>query len=225
MQSSRIREYMASNLSTISDVTPMNSATPERVLVAKGKAGDHAAFMELIRRSSPSALRTIRNIARNPADVEDVMQDTVVNALKGLCSFNQRSTFSTWLTRIAVNNALLLLRRRRNKAEISLDANGEGRASRPLQLTDHRISQEQVLIHNQSIETVRRAVRALPTPLREYVEQCCLKELPHSEVASTLGISLAAGKSRSLRARRRLQSSLVLRRGRPTMKLHVSELC
>src|SRR5215472_308784 len=198
------------------DAAPMNT-TPERVLVGKCKTGDHAAFMELIWRSSPAALRTIRNIARNPADVEDVMQDTVVNALKGLCSFNQRSRFSTWLTRIAVNNALLLLRRRRNKVEISLDADGEERTSSPLQLADHRISAEQALIRNQSIETVRRAVRALPTSLREYVEQCCLKELPHSEVASTLGISPAAGKSRSLRARRRLQSSLVLRRGRPTM--------
>jgi DNA-directed RNA polymerase specialized sigma24 family protein len=55
-------------------------------------------------------------------------------------------------------------------------------------------------------------VRTLPTSLREYVEQCCLKELPHRDVASTLGISLAAGKSRSLRARRRLHSLLASRR-------------
>ena len=223
MQRSRNLDYTASNWPALIGATPMNTAAPERELVARGKAGDHIAFMELIRRSSPTALRTIRKIARNPADVDDVMQDTVVNALKGLCSFNQRSRFSTWLTRIAVNNALLLLRRRRNKVEISIDADGEERTSRPLQLADHRISQEQVLIHNQSIETVRRAVRALPTSLREYVEQCCLKELAHSEVASTLGISLAAGKSRSLRARRRLHSLLVSRRGPPTVRLHVSE--
>ena len=191
----------------------MNSATPERVLVARCKAGDHVAFMELIRRSSPVALRAIRNIAHNPADVEDVMQDTVVNAFKGLRSFNEQSKFSTWLTRIAINSALMLLRRRKNSAEISLEDN----ASRPLQFADHRINPEQALIHDQSIEMVRRAVRALPTSLREYVEQCCLKEMPHSEVASTLGISLAAGKSRSLRARRKLHSLLASRRRPPAV--------
>jgi RNA polymerase sigma-70 factor (ECF subfamily) len=197
----------------------MSTATPERVLVARCKAGDDAAFTELIRRSSPIALRTIRAIARNAADVEDVMQDTVVNALKGLHSFNQRSKFSTWLTRIAVNNALLLLRRRRNKIEISLDSDSEESASQHLQLAANGIDQEQTLIRKQSIGIVRRAVHALPPSLREYVEQCCLKELPHKEVASTLGISLAAGKSRSLRARRQLHSLLTSHRGRTTVKL------
>jgi RNA polymerase sigma-70 factor, ECF subfamily len=213
MQSSLNMECSRSNcLAIISDI-PMNTATPERVLVARCKAGDHAAFMELIRRSSPIALRTIRAIARNPADVEDVMQDTVVNALKGLHAFNHVSKFSTWLTRIAVNNALLLLRRRRNKIEISLDSDSEEGDSTQLQLADNRIDPEQALIRKQSIGIVRSAVHALPSSLREYVEQRCLKELPHKDVVSKLGISLAAGKSRSLRARRKLHSKLTACRG------------
>jgi len=223
MQRSRNTEYAASNCPTITDATGMNTATAERVLVARGKAGDHAAFTELIRRSSPIALRKIRAIANNPADVEDVMQDTVVNALRGLPYFSQRSTFSTWLTSIAVNNALLLLRRRRNKIDISLDAGGDDNANGPFQLADRRIDPEQALIRDQSIEIVRRAVRALPASLREYVEQCCLKELPHREVASTLGISLEAGKSRSLRARRRLHTLLASQRGLPTVTPPVKE--
>ncbi len=102
----------------------------------KIESGDHAAFTELIRRSSPSALRSIRAIARNAANAEDVMQDTVVNALKALGSFDQRSKFTTWLTSIAVNNALLLLRRRRNKIEISLDATSAESDTSPLQTAE-----------------------------------------------------------------------------------------
>jgi len=192
----------------------MNSATLERVLVARCKAGDHVAFMELIRQSSPVALRAIRNIARNPADVEDVMQDTIVNAFKGLRSFNQQSKFSTWLTRIAINSALMLVRRRKNSIEISLEES----TSRPFQFADHGINPEQALIRDQSINLIRRAVHTLPSTLREYVEQRCLEELPHREAASSLGISLAAGKARSFRARQRLQCLLASRRGQPGMK-------
>lgn len=216
---SRNMEYTASCCFTTIDGMPTNAATSERVLVARCKAGDHSAFMELIRRSSSAALRAIRNIARNPADVDDVMQDTVVNAFNGVRFFDQRSTFSTWLTRIAINNALLLLRRRKNNKEISFDETDGS----PLQVADHRISPEQALIRNQSIENIRRIVQALPSALRDYVEQRYLEELPHSEAASSLGISLSAGKSRSLRARQRLQSLLVSRRRRPTLTLHVTK--
>jgi RNA polymerase sigma-70 factor, ECF subfamily len=214
-------EYSESNCLIIIGHMPMNTTTSERLLVARYKAGDHAAFTELIQRSSPIALRTIRAITRNPADVEDVMQDTVINAFRGFHSFNQRSKFSTWLTRIALNNALLLLRRRRNKIEISLDSDGEENTSQHMQLADDRIDQEQTLIREQAIGIVRSAVHALPPSLREYVEQCCLKELPHKEVVSTLGISLAAGKSRSLRARQKLHSLLTSRRGRTTVKSRI----
>jgi RNA polymerase sigma-70 factor, ECF subfamily len=199
----------------------MNGVIPEHVLVARCKVGDHVAFMELIRRSSPAALRAIRNIARNPADVEDVMQNTVVNAFKGLRSFNQQSTFSTWLTRIAINSALILLRQRKNIIEISLEES----ISRPLQFADDGINPEQALIRDESIMVIRRAVNTLPSSLREYVKQRCLEELPHREAASSLGISLVAGRSRSLRARLRLQSLLASHRSRPGMKLRMTRQC
>jgi RNA polymerase sigma-70 factor, ECF subfamily len=186
----------------------MNSEIVEQVLVARCKAGDHSAFVELIEQSSPIARRAIRSIADNPADVEDVMQDTVMNAFAGLRSFNHRSKFSTWLTRIAINNALMLLRRRKNRIEMSLDAETEENESGFLPLAAKTISAEQALIREQTIDTLRKAVRALPLALREYVELRCLKELSHKEVAVSLGISTSAGKSRSLRAQQRLRSSL-----------------
>ena len=200
MQRSRdMRQETTSHLST---------ATAERVLLASCKAGDHAAFMELIQRGSGMARRAIRSIACNPADVEDVMQDTVIAAFKGLHTFNERSKFSTWLTRIAINNALMLLRRRKTRREISIDADIQEIHNAIPRIVDNTIGPEQSLIREQSIKIVRKAVGALPRTLREYVVLHCLQELTPREVASFLGISLAAGKARLFHARRRLARSL-----------------
>ena len=193
----------------------LSTATAERLLVARCKAGDHAAFVELVQQSSPTARRAIRSIACNAADVEDVMQDTVIAAFKGLRSFNERSKFSTWLARIAINNALMLLRRRKTRSEISFDADIEEAHREIPQLVDNSISAEQFLIREQSNQVVRKAVRALPRTLREYVELHCLQELSPRETAAFLGISLAAGKARLFHARRKLARSLTSLRSRP----------
>jgi len=193
----------------------VSTATAERVLVERCKAGDHAAFAELIHQNSRTARRAIRGITRNPADVDDVMQDTLVKAFQKLWSFDQRSKFSTWLTRIAINNALMLLRRRKTRSEISFDADIEGTHSEIPALVDNTISAEQFLIREQSAQVVREGVRALPRTLRQYVERHCLQQLSPREAATSLGISLAAGKARLFHARRRLAQSLTSLRSRP----------
>src|SRR5215467_5230378 len=124
----------------------LSRATAERLLVARSKAGDHAAFVELIQHGCPTVRRAICSIACNSADVEDVMQDTVIAAFRGLRSFNERSKFSTWLARIAINNALMLLRRRKTRSEISFDADIEETHREIPQLVDNTISAEQFLI-------------------------------------------------------------------------------
>ena len=186
----------------------MSAATTERMLVERSKAGDHSAFAELIHQNSPTARRAIRAITPNPADMDDVMQDTFVNAFKGLRSFDERSKFSTWLTRIAINNALMLLRRQKNKREIILDFDGEERDIASFLYADRTADPEEALIRDQSIETVRKAVRALPLTLRAYAERRCLEELSNQETASSLRITSGAGKSRYLRIRQRLESAL-----------------
>ena len=188
----------------------MAEIIPERVLVARCKAGDHAAFVELIRRSSPFALRAIRVIALNPADADDIMQDTLLKAFKGFHYFNERSKFSTWLTSIAINNALIHHRRRKKRIEISLDVEVDEGGNRTFRPADNRINPEEALIRDQSVAIIRAAIDALPTHLRLYVKRRCLDELSHKEVSSSLGISLVAGKSRALRARQRLGASLAV---------------
>ena len=178
------------------------------------KAGNHAAFIELIQQGSPIARRAIRSILRNTADVDDVMQETAMAAFKAVRSFNGRSKFSTWLTRIAVNNALMLLRRRKTRGEISFEADIEKTHGEIPQLVDNTISAEQFLIREQSSQVVRKGVRALPRTLREYVELHSLQELSPREAAAFLGISLAAGKARLFHARRKLAQSLTSFRSR-----------
>ncbi len=194
-------------LSTI-DLKPMVDTLPERVLVERGKAGDHAAFTELIRRSSSTARRAVWSMTQNSADVEDIMQETLLRAYKGLQGFNEQSKFSTWLTRIAINSALMLLRRRERRVEVSLDSQHDEGDNRTIDIPDDGIDPEQALIQEQAAAMLRQAVNALPAELRQYARRRCLQELPHREVASSLGITLAAAKSRSLRARRRLESTL-----------------
>lgn len=177
-------------------------------LVAQVKAGDPAAFEELIRRNSPVAIRAIRAITSNPADTEDIMQDTLLKVYKGLAYFRGDSKFSTWLVRIAINCALAFHRKRKETFQLGLEAGGESGISRASQLTDQRLNQEQTCIRNELVKRVRRAIRQLPSPMRQYTSLRYLDELPHDQVASKMGISLAAGKSRSNRARKMLERSL-----------------
>jgi RNA polymerase sigma factor, sigma-70 family len=186
----------------------------EGILVTRCKAGNHAAFIELIQQGSPIARRAIRSILRNTADVDDVMQETAMAAFKAVRSFNERSKFSTWLTRIAVNNALMLLRRRKTRGEMSFEATNANTNSELPQFVDSTIGPERSLIKDQSNQIVRKAVRALPRALREYVELHCLQGLPAAEAASCLGISFGAGKSRMFHARRKLARSLTSLRSR-----------
>jgi hypothetical protein len=108
---------------------------------------------------------------------------SVSGAFKVYIVSGSRAEFSTWPTRIAINNAPMLLRRRRKRIDISFDADFENAHEESFQLTHNPISPEQSLIREQSIKIVRRAICNLPRSLREYVQLRCLQELPPREVA------------------------------------------
>jgi RNA polymerase sigma-70 factor (ECF subfamily) len=92
----------------------------EAVLVSMAKLGDSDAFVELSRLHSNRLLRTIYNITRNWHDAEDALQDAMLRAFSHLKNFQEKSSFSTWLTRIAINSALMILRKKRGCYEIQL---------------------------------------------------------------------------------------------------------
>jgi RNA polymerase sigma-70 factor, ECF subfamily len=195
--------------------TPTYGSAAEHELIVKSKRGDHAAFAELVRRSSPIALRAIRRLMYNQADAEDVLQETLLKAFAKLESFDERSAFSTWLSRIAINNALMVLRRMRCQREVSLNAEpGESSEHIVHPALTSGTDPETTYMRTRSVTIVRDAIRRLPGPLRQHAEWRCLEEKPHKDIASSLGITLASSKSRALRVKRRLFRILKATEGR-----------
>jgi RNA polymerase sigma-70 factor, ECF subfamily len=196
-------------------LTPMYDSALEHDLIIRSKRGDHGAFAELVQRSSPIALRAIRRMMYNHADAEDVLQETLLKAFAKLDSFDERSAFSTWLTRIAINNALMVLRRMRHQREISLNTDsGENNDYIVHPALTSGTDPEKTYMRTHSVTIVRNAIRRLPRPLRQHAEWRCLEEKPHKDIALSLGISLASSKSRALRVKRRLSRILKVAEGR-----------
>jgi len=141
------------------------------------------------------------------------MQDSLLKAYIHLKTFDGRSAFSTWLTRIAINSALMILRKKRTHPESPLDDD----IWPQLQLSDPALDPEIVFLEQERHFALRRAVRRLPHLLREAAEIRYSEETPLSEVAERTNTSLAATKSRLVRARKSLFRALgknaVLHRG------------
>ena len=93
----------------------------DAVLVSTAKSGDADAFVELTKRHSNRLLRTTYRITRNRQDAEDALQDSFLKAFSHLNDFQEKASFSTWLTRIAINSALMIMRKKRGCFEISID--------------------------------------------------------------------------------------------------------
>ncbi len=186
-------------------------------LVIAARAGSNAAFEELQRRYSRRLYRRIQLITRNHEDAEDALQETFLRAYLALDSFEGRSQFATWLTRIAINSALMVVRRRRNRAEVSFEPSSEsGEPPQTIDVPDSTLNPEQLYDLRQRSESVLRAIGELNfnlrTPMKTWIEQECSMK----EVARSLDLSLPAVKSRLCRARKHLTCSLAFKARVPT---------
>jgi RNA polymerase sigma-70 factor (ECF subfamily) len=177
-------------------------------LVSRAMGGDLAAFDDLCKLHSPRLRRMIYQITRNREDAEDALQDSLMRAFVHLTSFDGRAQFSTWLTRIAVNSALMLLRKRRYSAAISIDSYPE--VDDPFsswEIADTADDAECRLLKNETEERLRRAIADLGQALRVPIELRIIQELSNKEAARQLNISTAAYKSRLLRAKAALRTA------------------
>lgn len=174
----------------------------EAQLVAAAKRGQKAAFGELYARHSKKIYRATLRIMRNHEDAEDALQDSFLNAFVHLGDFDGRSSFSTWLTRIAINSALMKLRKSRRCPEISSDEPADAREDfAPYEPADSRPNPEEQFAQRQRQRIVSRAVRTLRPSLRQVIEIRRLQEFSMKETARTLRISIPATKSRLYHAR------------------------
>jgi RNA polymerase sigma-70 factor, ECF subfamily len=184
-------------------------------LVVAACSGCRTAFNELCHLYSRRIYRTTFKITKNAQDAEDALQESFLRAFLSLESFEGRASFYTWLTRIAINAALGILRKRHRRLEISLDSTSrqEGDGSGCENFKDLAPDPEQIFGQQQRYAKLMQAIHKLPTDLREAVQTRITEDCSVKEVAYRLNISQAAAKSRLYRARTRLGSLIAARCG------------
>jgi RNA polymerase sigma-70 factor (ECF subfamily) len=180
----------------------------EHLLVASARAGDASAFEELVMRYEGKIFRLTRNITGNHEDAEDAMQDAFLKAYAHLPDFHGDSRFYTWLVRIAANEALMRLRKRRPN-QFSLDEPSEGDTDLfPRELEEWGPTPEQRYAQTEIQTIVGDLIDRLEPQFRIVFLLRDFEELSTQETAEALGISVSAVKSRLLRARLKLREKL-----------------
>jgi RNA polymerase sigma-70 factor (ECF subfamily) len=181
----------------------------ESVLVEQAKAGDQQAFSALVARYQRKIYRLAKNITRNDEDAEDVLQEAFLKAYEHLDKFEGHSKFYTWIVRIAVNEALMKLRKRRGDREVSLDEPlglGEEEVKREIAVWED--NPEQRYSREEMQDILNEAVDGLKEDFRTVFVLRDIEELSTEETAEVLKISIPAVKSRLLRARLALREKL-----------------
>ena len=181
----------------------------EAALVARAREGDMAAYNELVNHYERKVFRLAKHITQNDEDAEDVLQETFLKAFEHLPDFQGQSKFYTWLVRIAVNESLMKLRKRKSDRTVPLDEpvdTGEDTVVREIAVweenPEERYSREELgQILDESVQSLKPAFRTVFV-LRD------IEELSTEETAEALGISIPAVKSRLLRARLQLREKL-----------------
>jgi RNA polymerase sigma-70 factor (ECF subfamily) len=182
----------------------------EPLLVSAAKAGDTGAFEELVNRYERKIFRLAMNITQNREDAEDVMQDAFLKSYQHLDRFQGDSRFYTWLVRIAVNEALMKLRKRRPN-QVSLDEplkDSEGDESVFREIEDWGPSPEKRFAQTELNEILNSVIGELDPIFRVAFLLRDVEGLSTEDTAQILGISVAAVKSRLLRARLKLRQKL-----------------
>ena len=181
----------------------------EAALVERARGGDDAAFEGLVAQYQRKIYRLARNITQNDEDAEDVLQDAFLKAYTNLDKFHGDSKFYTWIVRIAVNEALMKLRKRRGDKLVSLDEEielGEESVTREVAVWDG--NPEQTYSQDELRKLLDEAIQSLKPTFRSVFQLRDVEELSTEETAEALDLSIPAVKSRLLRARLQLRERL-----------------
>ena len=185
------------------------TGSDESVLVAQARQNDASAFSELVRRYENKIFRLALHITQNREDAEDVLQESFLKAYEHLDQFQGNSKFYTWIVRIAVNQALMKLRRRKTDKSVSLDEQfdtGEDTLVREIAAWDE--NPEQQFSREELGEILESAIQSLEPPYRSVFVLRDIEDFSTEETAQALDLSIPAVKSRLLRARLQLREKL-----------------
>lgn len=178
------------------------SLSKNQHLVLAAQSGCQVAFKELWDLYSRRVYRTLLGIMKNPQDAEDALQDAFLRAFVALDSFEGRANFYTWLTRIAINSALGILRKRRCRPEASLNSDSLLEDEEPQkEFRDPAPNPEQIYAGQEQHERLMQAIRRLPPQLRKATQAVITENCSMKEVAHRFNISEPAAKARLRRAR------------------------
>ncbi len=172
------------------------------------RAGGKAAFAELFARHRKTLFGVVQRITRNIEDTEDVIQDCSIKALVNLEAFEGDAAFSTWLVRIGINTALMMLRKRRRVIDVSIDDPLNIDFYGSWQIAEPSKNPEMQLLDRELHSRVYDSLSRLPTALRTIMEAVILEDMTLKELANMAGISVAATKSRLYRARIALRRTM-----------------
>ncbi len=182
----------------------------EATLVAEAKEGNAEAFTVLMNQYERNIFRLALNITSNKEDAEDVLQESFLKAYTHLGRFQGNSRFYTWVVRIAVNESLMKLRKRRSDRQVSLDEGLEtdDNGLLPREIVDWGDNPEQRYAKTEWQEILAEATQSLEPAFRTVFTLRDVEQLSTEETAEALGLSVPAVKSRLLRARLKLRQRL-----------------
>src|SRR6266853_749201 len=189
-----------------------STAAEDADLVQASKAGDSAAFEELVARYDRKLFRIAYHILHNPDDAQDVVQDSFIKVFHNLGQFRADSKFSTWLYRIVVNQSLMELRKQRRKLSTSIELSNEhdDEGQLPIDVSDWRPNPEEQYKESELRDLLTTLLMELRPALRVVFVMHDIEGQSLQETAEALALSLAAVKTRSLRARLYLREQLTV---------------
>ncbi len=177
----------------------------DNALVTAAKGGNAQAFEDLVLRHERKVFAVAQRITKNREDAEDVVQETFHKAFLHLDDFQEKSRFSTWLTRIAINESLILLRRRRRIAEVLPESPEDGVESISEAFVDQSPSPEESCWRRERTELLAETINRLGPKVRSAVLLRDIEERSAEETAELLGTSITAVKARVFQGRRKLR--------------------
>jgi RNA polymerase sigma-70 factor, ECF subfamily len=180
----------------------------DALLVAATKRGETHAFEQLVLRHEQKVFTAVQRITKNREDSDDVVQESLHKAFLHLDSFQEKSKFSTWLIAIALNEALMLLRRRRRCLEVLPPNPDDNVESLSAAFVDQSPTPEESCRRREYSALLTRAIARLRPTIRSTILLCDIEEHSVGETAQILGASISAVKSRLSRGRRELAETV-----------------
>lgn len=187
---------------------PKALPVPDDELVRRVQAGNADAFEELVKRYERKVYNIAYRLMGNERDASEVLQDTFLRAYRFLPKFQFKSSFFTWLYRIATNVSLTKLRKREKVQLVSIDEPANAEGDLPLEIPDYRYNPEKMMRQRQLREALQKAVDNLPPDYRSVVVLRDLEGLSNEEVSKVLNLTVAAVKSRLHRGRLEMRKVL-----------------